>query len=191
MQISFSIHQYLILYDASFLQILQLRKSKFFIVQLKNPLRLFWRHCQSSQDERLVVRDSDDHEPPQRYWQFQWEQLELIFGNDVPFNRVESSKFLVVATTNENFLIVDSARSALTPGDFHVIDLFPFGLYNIKVFASLDLHFVLSIIPSKNINFLSVVHCGKEVPERGHLAFVCIYFFALLEDEEVVVRRSA
>jgi hypothetical protein len=88
-------------------------------------------------------------------------------------------------------LLIDSTCGALTPGYFHIADLFPLGLNNIIVLAGVNLNLVLTIVASKDKNFLGIIDGGEKVTEGGHLGFIGNNFFALLEDEEVVGGRTA
>ncbi len=88
-------------------------------------------------------------------------------------------------------MLIDSTGGALTPGYFHIADLFPLWLNDIIVLAGVDLNLVLTIVASKDKNFLGIIDGWEKITEGGHLGFVGKDFFALLEDEEIVGGRAA
>lgn len=88
-------------------------------------------------------------------------------------------------------MIVYSTSCALASRNLHVIYLLPSWLYDVIIFACLYLHFILAVITPKHVDFLGIVNSGEEVSKSRHLIFVGIYLFALLEYQEIVVRRTS
>lgn len=158
-----------------------------FEVEAEDAVHCFAQGRYATNQQYFLRRYFHRLKPPQRTRNPQFHLLQSLLPQMQPLDRIQSAIILMIPTEHKNLISAKKARGCLRPRLIQAILNFPrrarhlrikpFIFANIIVLARSQLALIISIIAAKSIDYVIVIHRGKERLLTRHR---CQNFYGLL-----------